>query len=54
MNKKLIAFALVALILGVVLGRWTMESTTMSQKNKKPVYWRHFTVRATSPHFYNI
>lgn len=43
MNKKLIALALITLILGVVLGRWTMESsgnkTITSQKNQKPMYW---------------
>ncbi|MCW8410497.1 efflux RND transporter periplasmic adaptor subunit [Legionella sp. PATHC035] len=38
MNKKLIAFALITLILGVVLGRWT-TNTTVSQKDKKPMYW---------------
>ncbi|HAU1249886.1 TPA: efflux RND transporter periplasmic adaptor subunit [Legionella pneumophila] len=39
MNKKLIALALIALILGVFLGRWTINNTTVSQKNKKPIYW---------------
>lgn len=43
MNRKLITLALVALILGIVLGRCSTEATnnkaSMAKEEKKPLYW---------------
>ncbi|MGM9451977.1 efflux RND transporter periplasmic adaptor subunit [Legionella bozemanae] len=43
MNKKLVTCALVVLILGIVLGRWSTEATnkktSMTKEEKKPLYW---------------